>query len=66
MDTDIVGQGPLLIGGGIGYFKHLAGKLSFVADVSALVGIAVVDKLGTTKVNTGFGADFSLGLALGF
>lgn len=66
MDTDIVGQGPLLLGGGIGYIKSIAGKLSFVADVSALVGIAVVDKLGTTKVNTGFGADFSLGLALGF
>ncbi|MDX2088466.1 MAG: tetratricopeptide repeat protein [Kofleriaceae bacterium] len=65
-DTDIVGQGPLLIGGGIGYFKYLSGKFAFVADVSALVGIAVVDKVGTTKVNSGFGADFSLGFALGF
>jgi hypothetical protein len=65
-DTDIVGQGPLLLGGGIGYFKYLSGKFAFVADVSALVGIAVVDKVGTTKVNSGFGADFSLGFALGF
>lgn len=66
MDTDIVGQGPLLLGGGIGYIKALSNKVSFLADVSALVGIAVVDKLGTTKVNSGFGADFSLGFAVGF
>lgn len=64
--TDIVGQGPLLLGGGIGYFKYLSGTFAFVADVSALVGIAVTDKVGTTKVNSGFGADFSLGFALGF
>lgn len=66
MDTDIVGQGPLLLGGGIGYIKALSNKVSFLADVSALVGIAVVDKIGTTKVNSGFGADFSLGFAVGF
>ena len=66
MDTDIVGQGPLLIGGGVGFLKKLGGKVAFVFDVSALAGIAVVDKLGTTKVNNGFGADFSFGLAVGF
>ncbi len=66
MDTDIVGQGPLLIGAGIGVLKKLGGKVAFVADLSALAGIAIVDKLGTTKVNNGFGADLSLGLAVGF
>ena len=66
MDTDIVAQGPLLIGAGIGYFKRLGGRVAFVADVSGLAGIAVVDKLGTTKVNSGVGADLSLGLAVGF
>jgi hypothetical protein len=66
MDTDIVGQGPLLIGGGVGYLKRLGSKLAFIADLSALVGIAVTDKIGTTAVNTGFGADLSLGIAVGF
>jgi hypothetical protein len=66
MDTDIVGQGPLLVGGGIGYLKKLSGKVAFVADLSALAGIAVVDKLSGVNVNTGIGADLSLGLAIGF
>lgn len=66
MDTDIVGQGPLLIGAGIGYIRHLGGPVSFVADLSALAGIAITDKVGTTAVNTGVGADLSIGLALGF
>ncbi|MBA3458339.1 MAG: tetratricopeptide repeat protein [Deltaproteobacteria bacterium] len=66
MDTDIVGQGPLLVGGGIGFLKKLSGKVSFVADLSALAGIAVVDKISGVNVNTGIGADLSLGLAIGF
>ena len=66
MDTDIVGQGPLLIGAGVGYTKKLGGAVSFVADVSALGGIAVTSKVGGLKVNNGIGADLSLGLALGF
>ena len=66
MDTDIVAQGPLLVGGGIGYMKRLGGNFAFVADLSALVGIAITDKVGTTRINTGFGADLSIGLAVGF
>ena len=66
MDTDIVGQGPLLIGGGIGFLKKLSGKVSFVADLSALAGVAVVDKVSGVNTNTGIGADLSLGLAIGF
>jgi hypothetical protein len=65
-DTDIVAQGPLLIGAGIGFKKSLSGNLAFVADLSALAGIAVVDKLGTAKLNTGIGGDVTLGLAVGF
>jgi len=66
MDTDIVAQGPLLIGAGVGFMKRLGGKVAFVADLSALAGIAIVDKIGTTKVNSGIGADLSLGIAVGF
>jgi len=66
MDTDIVAQGPLLVGGGVGFTKHLGGSVSFIADLSALAGIAVVDHLGSApKLNTGFGADLSIGLQLG-
>ncbi len=66
MDTDIVAQGPILIGGGLGYIKRLGGRISFVADASALVGLKTSEKVGTTRVNTGLGADVSLGLAVGF
>jgi hypothetical protein len=66
MDTDIVAQGPLLVGAGIGYIKKLGGNFAFVADLSALAGIAISDKVGTTRVNSGVGADLSLGLAVGF
>jgi hypothetical protein len=65
-DTDIVAQGPLLIGAGIGFMKKLTGNLAFMADVSAMAGIAVIDKLGTARLNTGIGGDVSLGLAVGF
>ncbi len=65
-DTDIVAQGPLLIGGGIGFMKKLSNNLAFIADLSALAGIAVVNKLGTARMNTGVGGDVSLGLAVGF
>lgn len=66
MDTDIVAQGPLLLGGGVGYIKMLSANFAFVADLSALAGIAVVDEVSGLKVNTGFGADLSLGIAVGF
>ena len=65
-DTDIVAQGPLLLGAGIGFTKKLGGNLSFVADLSAIAGIAVVDKVSNAKVNTGVGGDLTLGLAIGF
>ncbi|HTL36509.1 MAG TPA: hypothetical protein VL326_25425, partial [Kofleriaceae bacterium] len=67
MDTDVVAQGPLLFGGGVGFAKRLSGSVSFIADLSALAGIAVVDHVGglSPKLNTGFGADLSIGLQLG-
>jgi hypothetical protein len=65
-DTDIVAQGPLLIGAGIGFMKKLSNNIAFMADVSALAGIAVVDKLGTARLNSGVGGDVSLGVAVGF
>jgi hypothetical protein len=65
-DTDIVGQGPLLIGAGVGYSKKLSGNIAFIGDLSVLGGIAVVKELGGLKVNNGASADVSLGLAVGF
>ncbi|MBA3395637.1 MAG: tetratricopeptide repeat protein [Deltaproteobacteria bacterium] len=67
MDTDIVGQGPLLLGAGVGFTKKLGTNLAFIADLSALGAIAVVDKLGnTTNLGSGIGADLSVGMSLGF
>lgn len=67
MDTDIVAQGPLLVGGGIGFTRHLSSSVAVMADLSALAAVAVVDSLGAAPVlNNGFGADLSLGIQLGF
>lgn len=66
MDTDIVAQGPLLIGAGLGYTKQLSGSVAFVADLSVLAGIAVIDTLGESVLNTGVGGDFTLGVVFGF
>nr|HEX4318849.1 tetratricopeptide repeat protein [Kofleriaceae bacterium] len=64
--TDIVAQGPLLIGGGIGYTKHLSSAVAFIFDVSALAGIAVTSSFGSAPaLNSGVSADVSLGLAVG-
>ncbi|HEY0195277.1 MAG TPA: tetratricopeptide repeat protein [Kofleriaceae bacterium] len=67
MDTDVVAQGPLLLGLGLGYKKHLGGALAFLAELDAMSGLAVADKLGSAiYLNTGFSADVTLGLAVGF
>lgn len=67
MDTDIVAQGPLLLGGGVGYAKRLAGNVAFIADFSVLAAIAVVGELGSApNLNSGVAADLSVGVAVGF
>lgn len=70
MDTDVVAQGPLLVGGGVGYKKQLGGGIAFLAEGSALAGIAVTKTLGTPfnspALNSGITADLTLGLAVGF
>lgn len=66
MDTDIVAQGPLLLGGGVGYTKKLGGSVSFVADLSILAGIAVISELDGSALNSGISSDISLGFAVGF
>jgi hypothetical protein len=67
MDTDIVAQGPLLIGAGVGYTKRLGSSLTFLVDIGAIAGIAVVGKVGSAiNLNTGVSADMSVGLAVGF
>ena len=67
LDTNILAQGPLLVGAGIGYTRHLGGPLAILIDLDAISGIAIVDKLGTAiHLNTGLSADMRLGLAVGF
>ncbi|MDQ3336510.1 MAG: hypothetical protein M4D80_15190 [Myxococcota bacterium] len=67
MDTDIVGQGPLLLGAGVGYMKRLSGNVAFVGDLSVLGAIAVVDKVGSApNLGNGIGADLSVGISFGF
>lgn len=67
MDTDIVAQGPLLFGAGVGYTKLLSAKVAFIADLSAIGAIAVVKDLGSApNLNSGLSADLSLGIAVGF
>jgi hypothetical protein len=67
MDTDIVAQGPLLLGGGVGYTKRLSNNVAFLADFSLLAGIAVTKQLGSAPALTsGISGDLSIGLALGF
>ncbi|HEY5947698.1 MAG TPA: tetratricopeptide repeat protein, partial [Kofleriaceae bacterium] len=39
MDTDIVAQGPLLVGAGVGFTRRLSGTVSVLADLSALGAI---------------------------
>jgi len=65
MDVDIVAQGPLILGGGLGYAKHLGGSAIFLADLSALAGIAVVNAVGLAPMNTGLTVDLSIGIAYG-
>jgi hypothetical protein len=67
MDTDIVAQGPLLVGAGVGYTKRLGDSIAFLAELDAIAGIAVVKKLGSAiNLNTGISADMSIGFAVGF
>jgi hypothetical protein len=65
-DTDIVAQGPLLLGGGIGYMKRLGSAVAFVADLNATAGIAVVKTIGLSPMNSGVSADANIGFAVGF
>jgi hypothetical protein len=67
MDTDVVAQGPLLIGGGLGYAKRLSSSVAFIADLSVLAGVKMGSVLSglSPKYNNGFGADVSIGLQVG-
>ena len=67
LDTDVVAQGPLLFGAGLGYATHVSASLAFLVNVDAIAGIAVLDKVSTAvHLNTGISADMSVGLAMGF
>lgn len=64
VDTDVVAQGPLLVGGGIGTAVELTARLALLVDLSVIAGVAVVDHLGNSPLNTGVAGDLTLGLAL--
>ena len=67
MDTDVVAQGPLLLGAGIGYIRRIGASLALLVDVDAIAGIAVARKLGSAvHLNSGVSADMRLGIAFGF
>ena len=69
MDTDIVATGPLLVGAGAAYAKALGGPIKFVAEINAIAGIPVIDKLGADpgfQLNFGVQFDVNLGLMFGF
>jgi hypothetical protein len=67
MDTDIVAQGPLLLGTGVGYAWRLGGSFALLVDLDAIAGLAVVDKLGTAiHLHTSVGGDLRAGVAVGF
>jgi hypothetical protein len=69
MDTDIVATGPLLVGAGAAYTKPLGGPIKFVAEMNAIAGIPVVEKLGSNpgfQLNFGVQFDVNLGLMFGF
>ncbi|MFT3692992.1 MAG: tetratricopeptide repeat protein [Kofleriaceae bacterium] len=65
-DTDVVAQGPLLVGGGIGYTKRLTQTVAFIADLDALAGLAVVSTIGNSPMNSGISADANIGFTFGF
>lgn len=65
-DTDVVAIGPLFISGGAGYSAALGSGLALVAELNAVAGIPVVEKLGTSRLNFGVHLDFNLGLHIGF
>jgi hypothetical protein len=66
MNTDIVAQGPLLVGAGIGFTRHITRSIAFQVDLDVITGIAIVEDIGGTPVNSGISADMSLGVAIGF
>jgi hypothetical protein len=69
MNTDIVATGPLLVGAGAAYTKGLGGPIKFVAELNAIAGIPVIEKLGSDPgfhLNFGVQFDVNLGLMFGF
>jgi hypothetical protein len=67
MDTDIVAQGPLLIGAGIGYTQRIGTMIALFVDLEAIGGLAVVKQVGSAvHLNTGISGDMKLGVAVGF
>lgn len=65
MDTDVVAQGPLIVGGGVGYGKRLGDMVRFTADINALIGLAVVSEIGAAPMNNGVSLDASVGFQFG-
>jgi hypothetical protein len=65
-DTDTHATGPMLVGGGASWVKPIGGSMRFFVDGTALVGLPVVDTLGTAKPGFGISLDLNVGLAMHF
>lgn len=63
-DTDVLAQGPLLIGGGAGARRKISKNASLFADISVLAAIAATHHLGNTPLNSGIAADLTIGVAM--
>jgi len=67
MNTDVVAQGPLLLGSGVGYAFRLSEHFSLLLDLDAIAALAVVDHLGTAiQLHTSIDGDLRAGIAVGF
>jgi hypothetical protein len=69
-DTDTFATGPLLLGGGLGWQRPIAGPVRLQIDLNVLVGVPIIKEIGSgaRPTNLGFAinGDLSLGFALGF
>lgn len=66
MDTDTAAIGPILAGGGASYVHPLGERLGLVAGGEMLVGLPVVETIGSTKPQFGVQLDLDVGVVFAF
>jgi hypothetical protein len=65
-DVDTSASGPLIVGAGFGFTKPLGGPAHFVAEVSALLGIPIVEEFAGVEPNFAAQVDINLGMLFAF